>query len=129
MTDADAASQRRSGCPITATLELIGDKWSLIVIRDLLVGKRRFNEFMSSPERITTNILADRLSRLEQTGLVTRTSYSEHPPRFEYALTEKGRALHPLLQEICRWGNRFIADTWTPPASFMADTAADSGSH
>lgn len=114
---------QRSPCPISAALDLIGDRWSLLVIRDLLVGKKRYSEFLASPERITTNILAERLRRLEAGGLITSTAYSAHPPRYEYSLTARGRDLHPLLQELCRWGQRHVPDTWKPPAAFMAPIA------
>jgi len=109
----------RSNCPIAATLDLIGDKWSLIIVRDLLQGKAKFKEFLSSPEHITSNILANRLKRLEQAELITAEQYETRPPRYAYQLTAKGRALHPLLREICHWGNAHLPDTWTPPAQFM----------
>ena len=109
----------RSGCPIATTLDFVGDRWTLVILRDMVIGKKRFSEFLSSPERITTNVLADRLALLERTGLVTRAPYRLRPKRFEYVLTEKGLGLLPVLQEMCRWANRFIPETWTPPASFM----------
>lgn len=111
----------RSPCPIATTLDLVGDRWTLIILRDLLTGKSRYSEFLSSPERITTNILADRLERMESAGLITREPYQQRPVRHAYALTEMGRGLHPVLQEVCRWANRFFPETWVPPASFMAD--------
>ena len=112
----------RSGCPIATTLDMIGDKWTLVLIRDMLVGKKRYQEFLASPEGITTNILASRLRRMEERGLITKSPYQQHPPRSEYLLTDVGRSLHPVLQSICRWANQQIPDTWTPPASFMAST-------
>lgn len=117
---APVLAAQRSPCPIAATLDVIGDRWSLLVIRDLLVGKRRYSEFLASPEGIPTNILAERLRRLEAAGLITATAYSARPPRYEYSLTARGIELHPLLQELCRWGQRHVPETWTPPASFMA---------
>lgn len=111
--------EHRSACPIASTLDVVGDKWSMVVLRDLLTGKRRFGQFLTSPERITTNVLADRLARLEGYGLVSRQAYSEHPPRFEYLLTEKGAGLLPVLQEISRWANRYLPGTWSPPEMFM----------
>jgi DNA-binding HxlR family transcriptional regulator len=111
----------RSGCPIATTLDLIGDKWTLLLIRDMLVGKERYQEFLASPEGITTNILASRLKRMEERGLITKSLYQQHPPRFVYVLTDLGRSLHPVLQSICRWANTQIPDTWTPPESFMAE--------
>ena len=115
----DSELMARSGCPIATTLDLVGDKWSLVIVRDMLIGKRRYGEFLASPEGITTNILADRLKRMEELGLVSKTPYQEHPPRYEYALTRSGVALLPVLQAMCRWGNENIPDTWSPPDSFM----------
>jgi DNA-binding HxlR family transcriptional regulator len=110
----------RSGCPVANTLDIVGDRWTLVILRDMLNEKRRFSEFLGSPERITTNVLTDRLSLMEQAGLVRKVAYQLHPKRFEYTLTRKGDALLPLLQEMCRWGNRFVPGTWTAPKSFMA---------
>ena len=115
----DVELMTRSGCPIAATLDLVGDKWSLVIVRDMLVGKRRYGQFLASPEGITTNILADRLKRMEQYGLVSKEPYQEHPRRYDYVLTPTGISLLPVLQAMCRWGNRNIPDTWTPPESFM----------
>lgn len=109
----------RSGCPIAYTLDLVGDRWSLVIVRDMLTGKKRFAEFLDSPERITTNVLTDRLAMLEAAGLVARATYQQRPPRFDYTLTDTGRALLPIVQEMCRWANRVNPDTWTPPESFM----------
>lgn len=89
------------------------------MIRDLLTGKSRYSEFLTSPERITTNILADRLEKMERAGLVAKSPYQQRPVRHAYTLTDKGRALHPMLREMCRWANRYEPGTWTPPASFM----------
>ena len=109
----------RSACPLSCALELIGDRWTILVLRDLLVGKKRFSEFLESPEKISTNILSDRLAMMENKGLVKAVAYSERPKRFEYQLTEKGDGLLPALQELCKWGNRFMPDTFVPPDSFM----------
>ena len=109
----------RSGCPIATTLDLVGDKWSLVIVRDMINGKSKFSEFLESPERITTNVLTDRLRVMEETGLIKKTHYSRRPPRFEYCLTDKGRSMHPILQEVCRWANHYIPETWEPPDSFM----------
>lgn len=109
----------RSGCPIATTLDLAGDRWTLVIVRDLVLGKARFGDFLTSPERITTSVLTDRLAQMEAAGLVERVAYQQRPPRFEYRLTAMGRGLLPALQEICRWANRFVPGTWTPPASFM----------
>jgi len=114
-----ALAPERSGCPIAATLDLVGDKWSLIVIRDMFTGKNRFGEFLKSPEGITTNILADRLKRMERAGLVAKQPYQERPVRHAYALTPRGETLLPVLQAMCHWANTEMPDTWVPPASFM----------
>lgn len=115
------AQKFRSPCPIATTLDLVGDRWTLVILRDLLTGKSRYSEFLSSPEKITTNILADRLERMERAGLITKAPYQQRPVRHAYALTEMGRGLHPMLREICHWANRFVPETWVPPESFMAD--------
>lgn len=112
----------RSGCPIASTLELVGDRWTLVIVRDMLNGKKRYGEFVDSPERITTNVLADRLTKMEAAGLVAKAPYQRRPMRYEYTLTEKGIGLLPVLQEICRWGNKHLPGTWVPPESFMTRT-------
>lgn len=109
----------RSLCPIATTLDLLGDKWSLVIVRDLLTGKTRYGDFLESPEGISTNILANRLRRLEEAGLVEKRAYQHNPVRHEYRLTDRGRGLHPVLQEICRWANHHFPDTWVPPEPFM----------
>lgn len=109
----------RSLCPIATTLDIVGDKWTMIVVRDLLIGASQYGDFLKSPEKIPTNILADRLNRLIVEGLVEKTPYQDRPVRHEYKLTDKGRRLLPVLQEICRWANRFYPKSWKPPESFM----------
>jgi len=115
----------RSGCPIAATLDLVGDRWTLVILRDMLNGKTKFSDFLGSPERITTNVLADRLLKMEASGLILKRPYQERPERFAYTLTSKGRALHPVVREMCRWANAEIAGTWTPPPAFMRDLPRD----
>jgi DNA-binding HxlR family transcriptional regulator len=112
------ASPLRSPCPIAGALDHIGDRWTLLVVRDLLFyRKRRFAEFLASPEGIATNILADRLDRLERSGLVRRRRYQDRPPREEYRLTARGRALMPVLREMIQWGQRHVPGTaQRPPA-------------
>ncbi len=109
----------RSPCPIATTLDVVGDKWSLVIVRDMINGKKRFGEFLTSPEGIPTNILTNRLKRMEDAGLVEKSAYQDRPPRFDYLLTPRGRALLPVLQEICRWGNGQAPGTWVPPDHFM----------
>jgi DNA-binding HxlR family transcriptional regulator len=89
---------------VACSLDVIGDRWTLLVIRDLLAGKRRFGEFLDSPEHIPTNILAERLKRLEGAELVCSQQYSEHPPRSEYVLTPRGLELQGVLDAVANWG-------------------------
>jgi DNA-binding HxlR family transcriptional regulator len=106
-----SVSLKRSICPITSLLDVVGDKWTLLVIRDLLLGKRRYTEFIDSKEKMQTNILAERLRRIEEFGLVKKNPYQRNPLRFEYSLTEKGKALEPILNEMARWGLHYIKGT------------------
>jgi len=101
------------------TLDIVGDRWTLVVLRDLLMGKKRFSQFLESPERIATNVLSDRLALMEREGLVTKSLYQERPKRYEYALSTKGEALLPVLQAMSRWANRFVPDSWRAPAEFL----------
>jgi DNA-binding HxlR family transcriptional regulator len=114
-----SSKPQRSRCPISTALEGIGDRWTLVIVRDMVMGKKRFVEFLASPERITTNVLTDRLALMEQLGVVQKKPYEKRPLRFEYTLTPKGMGLLPVLQEMCRWANRHIPGTWIPPKSFM----------
>lgn len=101
----------RSICPIANTLDIMGDKWSLLVIRDLSVGKQMYREFQESPEGIPTNILAERLKRLEHHGIIEKHPYQQRPVRYAYQLTDKGQALGPVLKEIIAWGLSYIPGT------------------
>ena len=113
----------RSPCPLGGALDLLGDRWTLLVMRDVLFyGKRRFADFLASPEGIATNILAERLDRLERCGLLRRRRYREHPPRDEYHPTARGRDLAPVLRELIRWGQRHVPGTAKrPPAGVTPD--------
>ena len=91
-------------CPIARTLDVIGDRWTLIIIRDLFLGRNRFNEFRQSKPRISPKLLSERLKRLEEQGLVERALLDGYPPRAEYRLTPKGRSLFPVLFAIGTWG-------------------------
>jgi DNA-binding HxlR family transcriptional regulator len=108
-----SAPLRRSPCPVASTLDLVGDKWSLLIVRDLLHGKSTFGELLASPEGIPTNILADRLRRLEEAGVISRSAYQEHPVRFAYALTAKGKELGGVVLALVRWGKKNIPGTRT----------------
>ncbi len=97
-------SQLRSSCPIACTLDVLGDSWTLLVIRDLFEGKRYFDEFLSSPEGIATNILTSRLARLGKLKLVDRFKLKDDRRRVAYELTDVGRSLKPMLKVVARWG-------------------------
>ena len=109
----------RSGCPIATSLDVFGDRWTLVIVRDLLNGKRRYADLAGSPERIPTNILAARLKAMVAAGLVTRERYQERPARHQYQLTARGAGLLPVLQALCRWANREYPATWRPPDAFL----------
>jgi len=111
--DKKTRGARRSSCPVAGTLDIVGDRWSLLIVRDMRHGKRTYGELAASPEGIPTNILADRLRRLEEAGIVTRDAYQEHPPRYEYTLTEKGRDLGDIMQALVRWGKKHIPGSRT----------------
>ena len=117
----DTMTFKRSCCPITNVLDTLGDKWTLLVIRDLVLGKRRYQEFLSSPERIASNILADRLTKLEAAGLVTRRAYQQKPARHEYLLTKKGKGLEPVLEAIIVWGQKHYPGTRVFPTAKQRD--------
>jgi len=95
-------------CPIARTLDVIGDRWTLLIIRDLFLGHSRFNDFRRSTPRISPNLLSERLTRLEDDGLVERSLLDGRPPHAEYHLTDKGRALFPVLFAIGTWGFEFL---------------------
>ena len=100
-------SKRRSGCPVSISLEIFGDRWSLLIIRDLMVrGCRSFKEFEQSGEGIATNILADRLQKLEAAEIITAEAEQADGRRVNYRLTEKGIDLAPVLLELLIWGAR-----------------------
>lgn len=103
--------KKRSPCPVACTLDLLGDKWTLLVIRDLALGRKYFKEFLASPERIATNILSDRLSRLTEAGIVELSPSPDTMGRNMYLLTEKGVSLSPVLESIVEWGLKNIEGT------------------
>ena len=99
--------QRRSGCPVSVSLELLGDRWSLLIVRDMMVrGYRKFREFQRAGERIATNILSDRLRKLESAGIVLKEPADKDGRSLYYRLTEKGIALAPVLLDLLIWGAR-----------------------
>lgn len=96
--------QKRSPCPIACTLDILGDKWTLLLIRDMLFGRTHFNEFCRSPEGIATNILANRLEKMLAHGLAEKHTSTETPIRDAYRLTEKGRSLRSVMEAVAKWG-------------------------
>jgi len=96
---------------VASTLDLVGDKWSLLVVRDLISGNATYGELQKSPEGIPTNILADRLKKLEAVGLISKSAYQDRPVRYAYGLTEKGRDLGQVLLAFARWGEKHIPGT------------------
>jgi DNA-binding HxlR family transcriptional regulator len=105
--------EHRSGCPINLTLEVIGDKWSLLIIRDMIFGNRRhFRELLTkSEEGIASNILASRLKTLSEQGIITRADDPSHKQKAVYSLTEKGIELLPVLAQISGWGRKYLPVT------------------
>jgi len=100
-------SKRRSGCPVSVSLEMLGDRWSLLVVRDLMVrGLRTFKEFQEAGEGIATNVLADRLQKLEAAGIIAAEADEKDGRKVNYRLTEKGIDLAPVLLELLIWGAR-----------------------
>jgi DNA-binding HxlR family transcriptional regulator len=94
-------------CPVARTLNVVGDRWTILVLRDLSWGRRRFADLLNSLDGISTNLLADRLKRLEDHGMVERVFYSDHPPRAAYKLSEKGKAFVPILKALREYGERW----------------------
>ena len=102
---------RRSPCPVAGVLDLIGDRWSLLILRDLFLGKSRFTDLSDAPERIPTNILTARLGRLRRHGLITTRTIRTGSSRVSYHLTAKGESLRPVLLSLRDWGLRWIKGT------------------
>ena len=102
------AKQYHQSCPVAKTLEVIGDRWTLLVVRDLLRGTQRFQDLLGSLPGIAPNILSARLKLMEEHGLIRRRFYSDHPPRAEYALTDRGRELGMVVGALAAWGGRHV---------------------
>lgn len=101
-------------CSIAQPLAFLGERWALLVVRDVSIGRRRFDEIQESLG-VATNVLSQRLATLVEEGILERRRYSEHPERFEYRLTEKGRELVPVLLALLRWGDKWTAGPDGPP--------------
>jgi DNA-binding HxlR family transcriptional regulator len=111
--------------PLADALARVGDRWTLLLIRDLLLGKTRYVEFQASPEKIPTNILADRLRLLECAGVIERLPGEAVAKHFRYRLTRKGADLLPVVQALTRWGFEHIPGRWKPPAWFLKAKPSD----
>jgi DNA-binding HxlR family transcriptional regulator len=97
-------------CPVARTLDIIGERWTILILRDLLKqGPRRFQDFQRSLEGVSPNTLSARLKTLEDHGIIVRKFYEEHPPRAEYLLTKKGRMLGPVLKALLGWGKKYTS--------------------
>ncbi len=94
-------------CPVEITMGLIGEKWKVLIVRDLLTGTKRFGELKKSVTGITQKVLTTNLRQMESSGLVKRKVYPEVPPRVEYSLTETGLSLKPILDSMVEWGNEY----------------------
>jgi DNA-binding HxlR family transcriptional regulator len=109
-------------CSIAGALEAVGDRWSFLIVRDLGLGLRRYDDLQRSTE-IPSTTLADRLKHLEQTGMIERRLYQDNPPRYEYGLTRKGREFGLVMVALAQWGDRWdVAGTGDPPVQFVDRT-------
>ncbi|WP_087017402.1 winged helix-turn-helix transcriptional regulator [Thaumasiovibrio subtropicus] len=111
---------KRSICPLANCLDQIGDKWTLILLRDMYLGKQRYGDFLSSDEGITTNILASRLKEMLENGLIEKRAYQDKPVRYEYFLCDAGKQLLPVVQAMSQWAEQHISGCRQPPAAFYA---------
>ena len=115
---------RRSTCPISASLEVLGDRWSLLIVRDMMFGgARTYKDFLTSEEGIATNVLANRLTRLQDSGIIASDRDPKDRRSFIYRLTAKGAELAPVLMELSRWGTRF--EESEPPHGILQAWEAD----
>lgn len=103
------AKKELPACPVETTLTLIGDKWKVLILRDLLPGKKRFGELKKSLGKVSQKVLTAQLRDMESNGLVSRKVYPEVPPRVEYSLTELGQSLKPILDAMQDWGEEYKA--------------------
>lgn len=95
---------KRSVCPVACTLDILGDRWTLLIVRDLLLGRKYFRDFLASPEGIASNVLTERLNRLVESGVLERLESPDHAGRPEYHLTPRGEALRPIVEAVAAWG-------------------------
>ena len=102
-----SAKKELPACPVETTLTLIGDKWKLLILRDLMPGTKRFGELKKSVGNVSQKVLTAQLRAMEESGLVNRKVYAEVPPRVEYSLTELGKSLKPILDSMRAWGEAY----------------------
>lgn len=100
-------AKKLPACPVETTLTLIGDKWKVLILRDLLTGTKRFGELKKSLGNVSQKVLTAQLRAMEESGLLTRAVYAEVPPRVEYTLTELGQSLRPILDAMQNWGEGY----------------------
>lgn len=125
MTESKIHFNKRSTCPMSSWLELFGDKWTLLIIRDMaFFGKKHFKDFMQSDEKISTNILADRLKKLEEIGIVTKALNKTNKLLNDYVLTPRAFEMAPIFEEIAKWSSANIEDVQkvTIPKELLLDT-------
>ncbi len=113
--------KRRSPCPVSCGLDLFGDRWTLLIVRDLFCGRSRFKELAGSPEHIPTNSLSERLSRLIRHGIIETTTSADGSKHLAYQLTSKGRALLPILKAMRDWGLKWQPGTLAHLSPAMSD--------
>ena len=104
-----SAKKELPACPVETTLTLIGDKWKVLILRDLMPGTKRFGELKKSVGNVSQKVLTAQLRAMEERGLVNRKVYAEVPPRVEYSLTELGKSLKPILDAMWAWGEAYKA--------------------
>ncbi|MGJ8651401.1 MAG: winged helix-turn-helix transcriptional regulator [Opitutaceae bacterium] len=105
----------RSPCPVAGALDIVGDRWTLLVIRDLIFGKQRFDEFLKSPEGIATNILSQRLRWLTDNGLTERSPDPEDGRKVIYSLTERGKGFEPIMHSMAQWSLKNVKGVYIHP--------------
>ncbi|MDF1727556.1 MAG: helix-turn-helix domain-containing protein [Sulfitobacter sp.] len=114
----------KEDCPVARGLSVVGDRWTMLVLRDCFLGIRRFEQ-MQERLGITRHILADRLRKLEAAGVLRREAYQQRPPRHEYRLTERGKALYPLLVTLIDWANLHVPPEGSPSVRLVARDTGD----
>ncbi len=105
--DNEKSNDNLPACPVETTLMLIGNKWKVLIIRDLLTGTKRFGELKKSIGKVSQKVLTTQLRDMEESGLISRKVYAEVPPRVEYSLTDLGKSLQPILNAMLQWGTEY----------------------